>query len=173
MTRSWVEVPLTKGRVAKIDRQDMLIIGRWCWMVHQGSKGREYASRSQRSNGKGGTILMHRWIMEPPPGMVVDHINGDTLDNRRVNLRVCTQQQNVANQKVARRRGSKSPYRGVARSCGGRWTARTNIGRVPVSHGTYDTPEEAARVYDRVIRAAFGEFATLNFPDEWPANAAD
>lgn len=176
VTRSWVEVPLTKGKVAKIDRADMLIIGGFRWQAKAPDRSDShswYANRSWMVSYKKFHVSMHRWIMQPPPGFVVDHINGDGLDNRRSNLRICTQQQNATNHKNLRRSDNRKPYRGILRNSNGRWSARVKHMGVFTPQGTYDTPEEAARAYDRGARALHGKFATLNFPDEWAADAAD
>ena len=171
LTRSWVDVPLTRGMVAKIDRQDMLIVGRWKWMLNQVGAGAEYAARGgRRLDGKRGMIFMHRWIMQPPPGMVVDHINHDTLDNRRANLRVCTRQQNSANRRTVTT--SAAGFRGVRR-CGARWTAGIKISYRYTHIGMFDDAVSAAHAYDRAAREAFGAFATLNFADDWTDNGAD
>ena len=170
MTRSWVEVPLTKGKVAKIDRADMLIIGRWKWMIKPVGAGFEYAARGgRRSDGKRGMIFMHRWIMEPPPGMVVDHINHDKLDNRRSNLRICTRQQNSAHrQKVTT---GVSGFRGVSR-CGSKWKAEIHISYRNKHLGVFADALSAALAYDRAARTVYGVFATLNFPNEATPDAS-
>lgn len=69
---------------------------RWC-TVGDVSRGTKYAWRNDRSGGKHTAIRMHRVIMKPPAGMVVDHINGNGLDNRRANLRICTPLENFRN----------------------------------------------------------------------------
>lgn len=166
MTRSWVEVPLTRGKVAKVDRQDMLIIGGFTWCARPSTGNHShYALRSQRTAGPTRTIYMHRWIMEPPPGMVVDHINGDGLDNRRSNLRVCVQGQNVAN-RTRRAVMPVSGFIGVCRNGTIRWAARVGGANSTMrSHlGQFDTAEEAARAYDEAVVRLYGEFATTNFP---------
>jgi hypothetical protein len=85
-------IPLTKGLYAIVDAADYEWLSKYKWTaLIVGDKA--YAIRSH----KGKTILMHREIMQPPPGMVVDHINGVSLNNRRCNLRVCTPLQNRYN----------------------------------------------------------------------------
>lgn len=102
-------------------------------------------------------VYFHRLIMNAPKGMFVDHINGDILDNRRANLRVCTKQQNTYNQV---KRG-KSPYKGVYRRYN-RWTARLGHEGKMYVLGNYSTPEEAALAYNAAAIKYFGEFAKLN-----------
>jgi len=116
------------------------------------------------------TVYMHREILKPEPGIWVDHINGDRLDNRRANLRRCNRRQNAGNS-FKNKADSASPhhsqYKGVTRLnreerernywaayCAGRYV------------GMYATEIEAARAYDDAARKHFGEFARLNFPNE-------
>lgn len=171
MTRSWVEVPLTKGKVAKIDRADMLIIGGFRWQAYKAKTGTWYCCRSAYPDGKKHTVRMHRWIMQPGSGLVVDHINGDGLDNRRANLRICTHQQNITNH--VRPPRARSGLRGASQFGGrGRWQARIRHNEKIIHLGAFDTAEEAARAYDRAAHSLRGKFATLNFPDEAPPDAA-
>lgn len=161
-----VDVPLTRGRVALIDAADMLLVGRWCWAASTDHRNHTYASRSFRIRGKCGSITMHRQLMQPPDGMVVDHINGDGLDNRRANLRICTPKQNNANRR-GRVAGATNPYIGVRQErAGWGWRATIAVGRTSYHLGTFATPEEAALAYDAAALAERGEFARLNFTAE-------
>jgi len=103
---------------------------------------------------------MHREIMSPPQELVVDHINGDGLDNRKENLRVCTHAENIRNQKLNRL--NTTGYKGV---CVNRekWISRIKVNGKLLYLGRYNTPEEAAQVYDEAARKYFGKFASLNF----------
>lgn len=112
--------------------------------------------------------LMHRFILSAPDGVTVDHINGNPLDNRRENLRLCTQAQNSKNNKGHRDR--KSKYKGVSvnRAQHPSWCARLgfdtkNKGGITV--GYFSTEEAAARAYDRAAHEADPEFSRLNFSD--------
>lgn len=104
--------------------------------------------------------------MNAPAGMVVDHINHDTLDNRRCNLRVCTQADNVKNtRKISRT--TTSVYKGVHYVVGrNRYKAQIRLGGKVKCVGTFKDPVKAARAYDKFAKMYYGEFACLNFPNE-------
>lgn len=113
---------------------------------------------------KGDKGYLHRWIVtrrigEIPDALYVDHIDGDPLNNRFGNLRLCEPHQNSAN---ARTRGGKSTYRGVFQQISGRWTSQISSQGNRICLGTYDTEEEAAEAYDKAALSIHGEFARLN-----------
>lgn len=103
-TISHKEIPLTKGKVALVDNDDARLLSKNSWCANiKNSHGKPYyyAVRNiyPESWTKPKLVYMHREIIgNIPPGMVVDHTNGNTLDNRRSNLRVVTRSQNYANQ---------------------------------------------------------------------------
>lgn len=112
-----------------------------------------------RSEG-GRPILMHRVIASAPPGLEVDHINRNRLDNRRSNLRLTDYTGNMRN--CSRNRRNTSGYKGVRR-LGNRWAARLKCDGEWCCLGWFNTPEEAAVAYDLMAMALFGEFAATNF----------
>lgn len=120
-------------------------------------EGQVYAA----SGHLGGNFAMHRVVMKAPPGTIVDHINGNGLDNRRSNLRFATNQENQRN---ARKRGDgTTPFKGVRRKSGGfEANIRTAAGKKYL--GRFDSAERAAVAYDDAAREHFGSFASLNFP---------
>jgi len=151
-------IPLGDGVYAYVDAADYEWLSRDTWHVHNG-----YAARWHKNK----RIYMHREIMQPPPGKIVDHMNHNKLDNTRANLRVCTPAENQRNQR--KQHGTASIYKGVAYSKKHRkWTATIGLHRKYTQLGYYDTEIEAARAYDRAAVERFGEFANLNFPEEWP-----
>lgn len=107
-------IPSTKGQVIKVCDCHYDKIKHWKWSANpRGRKKIQYAfMRMQKIDGRYRTIQLHRFIMDCPEGMVVDHINGDTTDNRCKNLRICTQAQNALNNHGAKE-GSVSGHRGV------------------------------------------------------------
>lgn len=149
-------VPLTQGKYALVDDQDYALVVTLSWYYFK-TKNKEYAMA--KSDGQ--TIYMHRYIMQPPDYLQVDHINGSGLDNRRTNLRLATTSQNNRNRRPMP--GYTSPYKGV------HWLASRNRWRARLGHkhlGYFEDEQEAARAYDTAARAQWGEFALTNFPAE-------
>lgn len=150
-------IPLTHNKVAEVDPSDFAWLSRHKWHAKK-LGGRFYACRTE----KGRTILMHREIMHAPKGMVVDHKKDHSLNNRRRNLRICTQGQNRVNSKP---RGGRSGFKGVYPQ-GDKWYGVVERGGKQHYAGTFLTPIEAARARDRLALKLFGEYAWLNFPNE-------
>jgi hypothetical protein len=142
---------LTRGQKALIDAVDLPLVKGRSWFT-LGASGRFYAA----TRGDEGVVLtLHRFLMKPPADKVVDHVNGDGLDNRRCNLRLATTQQNTANSR--RNTHAKSGYIGVHAHKSGKFFANFTI-----NLGTYDNAEDAARAYDAKVTEMFGEFAMTN-----------
>jgi hypothetical protein len=155
------EIRLTKGLSALVDAADFDWLSQWNWCANQGRYAVRQSHREDRADGKRGFIHMHREILAPPVGMYVDHVNGDGLDNRRANLRVCTRQQNAQNGRGDLR---ADKLRG-AFAIKDRWQAIIIANGHRHYLGTFRTQEEAARVYDAAARQLHGDFAVLNFGD--------
>lgn len=153
------EIPLTRGLVAIVDAADYSAMVVCRWHADQTAPGRFYATRKVGSTAQS---RMHREIAGARDGEHVDHINGNTLDNRRANLRVCTAGQNVLN--ARRRRDAPTPYKGVQR-VRGKFVARIAVGGKRHNLGVFVEAIDAARAYDAAARIHHGEFARLNFPD--------
>ena len=149
----------TNGYEVQVSPEDYRVLSamRWSAIKRGPRKTMLYVQATRRW----GAVSMHRFIMSPPPGMQVDHANGDTLDNRRENLRICTACENARNHKV--NVDSKSGYRGVAPTTWpGRWRAVIHINGKQKALGCYGTPEEAALAFNRAAIQHHGEFARLN-----------
>ena len=151
-------IPLGDGLYAYVDAADYEWLSRYTWSAVNG-----YAAR----NEKGKLVYMHRQIMNASPGEIVDHHNHNKLDDTRANLRICTGPENQRNQR--KKRGSVSKYKGVGYSKDRhKWYAQIHMMHKEYWLGYHATEIEAARAYDRKAVELFGEFANLNFPEEWP-----
>lgn len=114
-----------------------------------------------RPPGAKSSTTLHRWIFFGlAKGGGVDHIDGNRIDNRRVNLRLATQAQNSRNTRLAT--NNTSGFKGVSRTAEGRWRARITINRIEVRLGHFDTQEQAAAAYDAASATYHGEFASPN-----------
>ncbi len=153
-------IPLTRGLWAVVDAADFERINKHRWYASPSGGGRMYARR----NTKKGTILMHREIMHAPKGKVVDHHDRNGLNNRPDNLRICTAAQNEYNKPP---RGKRSRFKGVYPD-GDKWYSMIKHKGVTHYCGRFDDEVEAAKARDRKARELEGEYAYLNFPDEFP-----
>lgn len=155
------QIPLNKDKFAIIDAADYEWLNQWKWITQQNKKTIFYATRT-RWNGSGlTTIRMHRLILGVGKGEQVDHINGDGLDNRRCNLRVCSQQENTFNKRKSENKSSK--YKGVSwKKQAKKWVARITINRKLTNLGYFNTQESAAHAYNEMAMKYYGEYAKLN-----------
>ncbi len=152
-------IPLGDGLYAYVDAADYEWLSQWRWHM----SGTGYAGR----NEKGKTILMHRQIMRPPKGKAVDHTDGNRAHNCRRNLRLCNPRDNQRNRR--KRAGSVSRFIGVSYDkWSDKWCTRCQYGGTYHNVGRFDLEVDAARAYDRAAVLHVGEFARLNFPEEWP-----
>jgi hypothetical protein len=148
-------IELTRNKKAIVDNKDYELLNQWKWkLLANGAAARNVWLKDEK---KYVMIYMHRLIMDAPIGKVVDHINGNRIDNRRSNLRVCEHRQNIQNQKL--RIDSKSGIKGVyLHNQNKTWCARFRRKHL----GVFKTPELAAQAYNREALKAYGEFARLN-----------
>lgn len=154
------EIPLTQGQIALVDDEDYEWLNQFKWnaMWRPGIQG-YYATRSKYLGMKNGksmkkTIRMHRLITNAPKGMVVDHMNHDTLDNRKLNLRICSQRQNCQNRKDK----TSSKYPGVD-WCNTmkKWRSTIMINGKSRIIGYFREEREAAKAYEATLRREVGE----------------
>ncbi len=154
------EIPLTQGKVALVDDEDFEELSRYKWAANNTDGSRYYAIRSSSIKSPGGKhkISMHRFLVDAPSGMCVDHVDGDGLNNQRANLRVCSQAENTRNQ--GKRRDNTSGFKGVyfhKRDL--KWHARIKTNGTQISLGYHNTPGEAYRAYCEAAKKYHGDFA--------------
>lgn len=153
-------IPLSAGKFAIVDTEDFEYLNQWKWSY----SGAGYARRVVQKNNNQTNIYMHRLISKTPARMVTDHINGDKLDNRKSNLRVCNHAQNIRNHKL--QINNTSGFIGVSKTKGGRWRAYSGS-RNKVQHlGVFDSSVEAAKARDEYVSVHYNGFEVLNFNKE-------
>lgn len=159
------EILLSSGNYCMVDEADLELLSRHKWRETFKGGYTTYATRAVWSDGKVRQVSMHRQILGlTDPAVHVDHVNGDGLDNRRENLRICTVSQNMAN--ARRRKVGKLGYRGVhaVKKYPGKYVARLSCEQRKYHSRTCHSIEEAAKAYDELAVLHHGEFAQLNFP---------
>lgn len=149
-----------KGCDVLLDEEDLHLIEKYSWRIQKRKHG-PYVRSSIPVNGKHVDIYLHRIIANAPEGLVVDHINGDGLDNRKCNLRVCTHAQNLANQKNQKR--GRSKYKGVVwRANANKWGAKIMVEGKYIWLGYHSLESAAAQAYNEAATKYLGMFARLN-----------
>jgi len=164
------EIPLSQGKMALVDDEDYAMLMGYKWCVRLANHGNLYAFRIELVNGRNRGIHMHRVLLKAPDHYQVDHINGNGLDNRKSNLRLCTQSQNMHNE--SQHSTNTTGYKGVRRdkrklARGSRcYSARITVDKKSYSCGMFKTAEEAAHAFDEMAIRHVGKFARLNFPEQ-------
>ena len=164
--QSYREIPLTRGQITLIDESDFADVSQWKWYATRDfTTGKFYAARQVTIGKKKQKLLyLHTYLMGFKR---TDHKNRDTLDNRRENLRECTSQDNARNRSL--RKDSITRFKGVHfRPNRKSVVALIWLQGKSVSLGSFSSEriEDAARAYDAAARMHFGEFASLNFPEQ-------
>ena len=152
-----------KGKFAIVDAKNYEWLNQWEWYCSNGLNiaYRTMTMKEWDSSYKvkiGTHILMHRFILNAPKGMDVDHINHNRLDNRECNLRICTRSQNLGNCLITKGR----KYKGIKKR-GKKWQANITCNYKKYYLGIFDSEIEAAKAYDAKALELFGEFAYTNF----------
>lgn len=151
-------IKLTQGKFALVDDKDCRKIKAYKWFAHKRKSGGIYYARSSH---KGKTLLMHRLIIDAPRGVLIDHRDGDGLNNTRSNLRLATNQENGWNWHCKPIGTSK--YRGVS------WVKRDKLWVAHITHngkgihvGGFKKEVDAARAYDNKVKELRGDNGTIN-----------
>lgn len=159
-------IPLTRGKYTIVDDEDYerLMKHSWAWVPATGScSSKGYAVRKgNKKRGEPRTVQMHREILNAPVGVFVDHVNLDSLDNRKENLRFADVQQNGFNRPKPIMECT-SRFKGVFRRKNKRkWSARIKFNGRHVELGSYYDEEKAAAVYNFASRIFFGRYRHEN-----------
>lgn len=147
------EIQLTRGRVTLVDDVDYEKVAqfKWCYMTAG------YAARSVARGEKRWLVYLHRFILDAPEGVYVDHIDGDKLNNRRSNIRLCTQSENKMNS--GKYANNTSGHAGVAfDKSTGSWKAYINVDKKLKHLGRFPTKEEAVKCRKAAEEKFFGDF---------------
>jgi hypothetical protein len=151
-------IKLSQGKFALVDEADYKRLNQWKWFYNHG-----YAVRNIKTRKKIRLLPMHRLVIDVPKGMFTDHINGDKLDNRRLNLRLCNKSQNAANTRKSDR-PLTSRYKGVHWSrLHEKWRAKIGLNQRHLNIGLFDEEHHAAMAYDIWAKELFGDYAQTNF----------
>jgi len=146
-----------------VDDVDFFDLNKFSWCI-QPSGRTSYAIRSEiLLDGKRRTIRLHRVILGAKKGEKCDHKNGDGLDNRRKNLRICSQIENGQNRRISK--NNSLGFKGVVfdrRMKERKFRAKIKVNRKLICLGYYKTPQQAAKAYNRAANEFFGDFARLN-----------
>ena len=152
------EIQLTKGIVTIVDDADFEYLNQFKWYLLK-SNSNYYAIRTKRPENK--LIQLHRIVIQAKQGEIVDHINGNKLDNRKCNLRICTKSQNCQNRKISKL--NKSGFNGVSWNIRNKkWVAQIACNNQKIHIGFFNEPIEAAKAFNAAALKYHGEFANLN-----------
>lgn len=148
-------IKLTQGKEALVLKDDFEYLNqfKWSYDSHNHCAVRGIWNPVTKTTR---VVSMHRFLMDTPENMVTDHKNGDRLDNRRDNLRVCTYANNSQNMKT--HKDNTSGYKGVSRARNGNWVAKIKNKTI----GTFKSKVDAAKAYNLAANEQFGEFAKFN-----------
>lgn len=139
-----------------VDALDFEWASQWEWGLSSGG----YAKRSKYiANAHPKTVYLHRELINAPKDKQVDHINRDRLDNRRGNLRLCTNTQNQMNCWRNPKSGFKGVYK-LHKKDG--YQVKLRLGGQRIFVGNFLNKLEAARAYNQAAQKYYGEFARLN-----------
>jgi hypothetical protein len=155
------EIQLTQGKVALVDDEDFEYLNQFRWFSNN-MNGKFYVGRYITvSKYKQIRISMHRFIMKPEKGMVIDHLDRNPLNNQKNNLRICTQGENLRNKKIYA--NNKCGFKGVIWwERNSKWKAEIRHNKKKIYLGYYKNINDAARAYNAAALKYHGEFANLN-----------
>lgn len=157
------KIPLTRGLFTTVDEEDFARFGSLKWYAQRAYGGTFYAARRQPRKDGGRMIWLHKEISGAKATQRADHVFGNTLDNRRFNLRVCTNAENGRN-RVRPNSNNTSNFKGVFwHQRAKKWMAQIKVNAKAFYLGLFKSAESAAKAYDEAAIRFHGKFASLNF----------
>ncbi len=154
-------IPLTHGKLAIVDDRDFEMVSRHKWSAHKSGKNWYASTNVPNGSGRQRTVKMHQLIKPAPPGLERDHRDGNGLNNRRKNLRVCRHANNCRNQSVSA--SSRSGVKGVDfHKNSGKWRARITVNWKVQHIGYFETRNAARDAYNTAAKKLHLSFARLN-----------
>lgn len=147
-----VELKTTKGVIFKIDKDDFEKVSKYTWCLSK--------TGYLVANLKGKVTKLHRYILSAPSSLLVDHINGNPLDNKKSNLRLCDGNHNTKNCKLGK--NNLTGYSGISLLPNGKYRVRIMVDRKEISLGWHDTFESALKERLEAEQKYFAEFAPSN-----------
>lgn len=144
-----------------MDDEDFEYLNQWKWYTHKPNPLCCYAKRTIRETAQQKTVQMHRLIMGAQKGQLVDHVDGNGLNNQRSNLRLCSRPQNSRNRR--KHKPTSSFYMGVS-WCKklNMWVAQISTNNKKINLGRFLIEKEAAEAYNKAALKFHGEFARIN-----------
>jgi len=159
-----VEMQLTQDQVCLFDVADMELVGQYQWFAHKksGNSKKYYVHCTLPPiDGKQKTLLLHRLLMGATDKKIqVDHMNGDSLNNCRGNLRLATNAQNICNRPVPKHSGTGIKDIGL-RKDNNKYRLRIVVNGIRKTYGQFDTQEEAIIERNKLLPMLHGEFANI------------
>jgi len=159
------EIPLSQGLIAFIDDEDYERVNQYKWYAAKNGQTYYAVRQIQNIQPRQKQIGMHRFILNAPKGIEVDHEDHDGLNNQRYNIRLATNRQNQYNKQKYSISKTTSQYKGVhwdkRRK---KWRTQIRINSKQTQLGYFENEIEAALAYDQAAIIHHGEFSILNFP---------
>ena len=153
------EIELRPGFTVIIDDADYERVSKFRWNLHKTPKN-YYAYRNERNGSWRRRQLIHHFLLGTETSdTLIDHVNGNGLDNRRENLRICSKKENCRN--TPKRCNNTSGYKGVGK-CGKKWRAMIGVDGKRTHLGVFENIIDAVKAYNDAAIKYHGEFARLN-----------
>jgi hypothetical protein len=141
-----------QNKIILIDSDYLYLLNKYKWYINSKYIVAQYKNKR---------LLIHRIIMNAPKNKMIDHINGNTLDNRKCNLRICNRSQNFRNR--TKQKNNTSGYKGVSfHKRLNKWQAQITTNKNKKCLGYFDTPELAFFAYCKANKKYHGEFGRVN-----------